>query len=1022
MALKPGNISFSLALVLILIFQEIGLTGQNYSITTYTTKDGLAHNNVRTIAADSTGFLWVGTWDGLSRFDGYEFRNYRHIPGDSASLPFFSVTELVVDGSNNLWIFTDWSEVVAYNREKDNFSLCHYPGSRQDGNTLNICCDKKGDLWIIERTKLVRRDCRTGKFTEYPISDKNGEPALLDYTSLWINADYSDTLWLAGYNTAYSMHLTGNNNELQIDEKYSFSSRFYDADQFDHRLRFSIYRSDQGNIWMFSNIGLFRLDRNRKEFMDHRGNIPQNEFNGNQVFSWSWKNGGMYIFNPETRNTLHIPYELSYQPKAFTRISKNEFWFSSTSSEGTPIGLKHIVFTPDFFRNYLLDKAGKPASSVFALTRDHDNSIWAGIMGQNHIAIFKAESNSRINKYLTQEEYSIAGSVRSMVQTDKGIWVGYLFDYLLFYDYRSQRFSRINSGEKSYRTIITDNKDNLLIGNNRFSIYSPVTGNTEILWTPSSPMMIHKMYIDKKGILWAGMTASNLLRYDMNKKEARVIKVGPERCSIEDIVQDGDGNLWLALLGAGVCRYTPETGKTKYYTTLNGLSSNVTYSLFFDKLGYLWISTNEGISMINISTGQIRIFNKSDGLEISEFNSGARYSDGNEILFGGMGGFVSFYPDSIHAATRPYKKQKILLTGLSVSGESILLPEPLDTSDTIILGRGENNFRIYFSSTDFVNSTKTKYRHKLNGISNKWEESDYRNRDINYSNLKPGFYLLTIEATDANGNWTASKTIRVVITPYFYQTKLFIILIPLLVVGLIAVIIVVYIRQIKQRERQKQDALRQQALRGQMNPHFIFNSLNSINYFISKNDRLSANRYISDFARLIRSILANVNSDYIPFHDEVDFLSDYLKIEHLRFGDKFDYKINPGRYPSDSEPEIVPGLVQPFIENAIWHGIRALEKRKGNIRITFSDYESGKLFCTIEDDGIGRMRSAEKNKSRTNHASRGISLVMERLQIISKIKRIPYEINIADLYNDRPETGTVVTVEIPCRDINKRKI
>ena len=148
---------------------------------------------------------------------------------------------------------------------------------------------------------------------------------------------------------------------------------------------------------------------------------------------------------------------------------------------------------------------------------------------------------------------------------------------------------------------------------------------------------------------------------------------------------------------------------------------------------------------------------------------------------------------------------------------------------------------------------------------------------------------------------------------------------PLFIVFVLAGIIFVYIRQLKQKEKLKQDALKLQSLRGQMNPHFIFNSLNSINYFISNNDKLSANRYIADFSRLIRSILSNLGNDYIPFRSELDSIKDYLNIEHLRFGDKFDFELSVNKSNENSDFELFPGLVQPFIENAIWHGVRALD-------------------------------------------------------------------------------------------------
>jgi LytS/YehU family sensor histidine kinase len=199
-----------------------------------------------------------------------------------------------------------------------------------------------------------------------------------------------------------------------------------------------------------------------------------------------------------------------------------------------------------------------------------------------------------------------------------------------------------------------------------------------------------------------------------------------------------------------------------------------------------------------------------------------------------------------------------------------------------------------------------------------------------------------------------------------------------------------------------------------MNPHFIFNSLNSINYFISKNDALSANRYIADFSKLIRSILYNFGSDSISLEKEIESLEEYLKIEHLRFGDKFNFKINFDADIAAGQFKVSPGLVQPFVENAIWHGVRGLDKRLGNIVVSYKMFNE-KLTCTVEDDGVGR-KNAEVAKSKIDQkVSRGISIVTERLNIINKLQKRNYQLTISDLYPEKQETGTRVVIDIPIK-------
>jgi LytS/YehU family sensor histidine kinase len=230
-------------------------------------------------------------------------------------------------------------------------------------------------------------------------------------------------------------------------------------------------------------------------------------------------------------------------------------------------------------------------------------------------------------------------------------------------------------------------------------------------------------------------------------------------------------------------------------------------------------------------------------------------------------------------------------------------------------------------------------------------------------------------------------------------------------------ILVIYIRQTNLKALQKQDELKLESLRGQMNPHFIFNSLNSINYFISKNDKLSANHYIADFARLIRSILTNLSNDYIPLEKELESIQDYLNLEHLRFGDKFNYSLKFDQIKELQAITVFPGMVQPFIENAIWHGVRGLEYRMGLIRIEFSYKEPSVVQCVVEDDGIGRKQSELYKNQFSGKKSQGIGIVLERLKIINGIRNANLQVKIEDLYPDQNESGTKVTIDIPAQSI-----
>jgi ligand-binding sensor domain-containing protein len=1001
--------------LIITVIISMTLHSQSFNIKTYTTKDGLSHNNVRVIARDSTGFIWIGTWDGLSRFDGHEFKNYYHIPRDSSSLPYFSVSNIKVDRDNNLWILTDFGNVVKYNRASDNFTVLKSIDGVSIEHADNISTDPAGNLLIINQNEIIKWIDRTRESVVIKLKTTDGKPYYISnqFNSVAILKDSS--IWIIG-TSVLEFKRTGKRLYTIKQEYTIIKPSSLKKTEYDYKTWFSFYNSVSNEKWIFSNTGLYKLDKERSVFREYNGDIPFEEFSGTRYFYWGWMNDGLYIYNTGSKKLTHIQKKDSKVPVAMLLAEDNLLWFSSCTASGVPCGLSRLIAISKFFDNNIVSDPDSAAPAIYSVIIDRYKNIWTGIRGYDHIVQFR--SDKRIKNLYQFDRNSMPAStyIRSMIPVADGIWIGYYLKLLQFYDYKTSKFINHFPDAYSTRAILINKDGNILIGTSNLAIYYPGTEKTKILMKMPDLVMIFKLYQSPDGMLWAGMNGSSVLKYNPETRESTIIKLVAEQSNVEDIISGDNGELWFALLGEGVCRYNQVEGTFRFYTTSSGLSNNTTYSLLKDNSGNIWVSTNSGISRINPNTGQIRIFGTTDGLGITEFNSGAKFvADNGKFYFGGMGGYVSFCPDSLELITGSSNNQKLILTNLEVSGEIRHLPVDLNGAGTIIFSKGENNFHLTFSSTDFVNSDKTLYRYKLSGVNRNWVETDSRNRNINYVNLKPGWHNLQIEAVDLNGNWGASKEMIIRVTPYFYQTKLFLISVPLLVVAIIVSLIIFYVWHVRQREKQKQYELMLQSLRGQMNPHFIFNSLNSINYFISNNDRLSANRYIADFSRLIRSILSNMGNKYVLFDNELSSIEDYLRIEHLRFADKFDYEIKTDEISNRSDIEICPGIVQPFIENAIWHGVRALEDRKGFIRIRFTYSENGGIKCIIEDDGIGCLATIKKHENKENHKSRGIDIVKEQLQLSGRLHRTNYKVEINDLYVGRIETGTKVVVDIPVR-------
>jgi hypothetical protein len=336
----------------------------------------------------------------------------------------------------------------------------------------------------------------------------------------------------------------------------------------------------------------------------------------------------------------------------------------------------------------------------------------------------------------------------------------------------------------------------------------------------------------------------------------------------------------------------------------------------------------------------------------------------------------------------------------------------------IILDHDQNYFSFEFASLDFYNPAKNQYAYKLEGFDKDWVHSGARHYD-GYTNIDPGKYTFRVKGTNNDGVWNEQgASVTLIVRPPWWRTwPAYMLLALLIAVGIYAVIQyrITKIRMHHEIAMQKHKAieLEMQALRAQMNPHFIFNSLNSINMFILENDKLQASAYLSKFSRLIRLILQNSREAAIPLQSELEALRLYLELESLRFENKFVYLITVDETIDPTLLKVPPLLIQPYAENAIWHGLMQ-KKEKGHLQIELRQ-ENGALFCKITDDGIGRKKGEEyKSKSASTYKSFGMSITQSRLAMMGKTNLNNGVVEIKDLtYPDGSAAGTEVVIKIP---------
>jgi hypothetical protein len=444
------------------------------------------------------------------------------------------------------------------------------------------------------------------------------------------------------------------------------------------------------------------------------------------------------------------------------------------------------------------------------------------------------------------------------------------------------------------------------------------------------------------------------------------------------------------------------------------LSNNFTYALCADQKNRVWTASLGGIDWFdkdhnifkNVARSPAATYMDSYGSSVETNNGNIFFLAGNKLF--------RIDPD-LYFAQRNHDKQ-LALHELQVNGNDA---DPSDSNNLSQLRYDQNRIAFRFGLMDFIPDNTNRYYYKLEGVDKDWIENPDQSM-ISYNALPPGNFKLHIKATDASGKLVGNEQIiPFTIRAPFWKTTWFRLLAAAMIAGIVYALY--RYQQRKQREKQLQKMLMAESrfmnLRLQMNPHFLFNSLNSIQHLVVTKQHAEAYQYLTLFSHLLRSVLQYAERDFISLDTELEMLKMYLKLEAMRFKDSFQYEIIVDE-TLDQEEVMVPSLlVQPFAENAIWHG---LLKKEGEQRLTISFSGADEcLTCRVTDNGIGREKAAAMKQQQVDIPScesKGIRIVKERLGLLEQRTGKKSYIKITDLYTsngERQPAGTMVEISIP---------
>jgi ligand-binding sensor domain-containing protein len=680
---------------------------------------------------------------------------------------------------------------------------------------------------------------------------------------------------------------------------------------------------------------------------------------------------------------------------------------------GTYSGL--YKYRGNSFLNYSVEE-GLSGNFIFPILRDSRDDLWIGT-NSNGLNRYDGESFEVFRK----EDGLANNSVKSALEDRSGnIWVGTdtgLTKIRVDPISKKVSFTTFTTEHGLVSDLISsiyqdENGKLYFAGTGGITIFDGHRFETFFLDKPYQSRDIWSVVKTKEGQLWIGTYKGGIFTFDGRKFTRENDRIGLHSDVCLAMVEDERGNLWIGTF-EGVFMYDGRSLVT--FDENEGLTSNLIYTLTVDNINKnLWIGTNQGLNKLKLTPfyeSNLKIiehYGKEEGFVGVECNSNGVFNEADgSIWFGTVKGLSHYVPNA-YFPNEEEAKTNILKTKIFYH-DTVLQENP-------ILNYDQNHISFDYVGICLTNPSKVSYKYRLVGYDKAWSPVS-KNQTATYSSLPAGKYTFEVISCNNELKWNKTPTSFsfTIDTPY-WKTWWFSTFGILLFAGTISLIFYIRIRNIRKSNalRLRMDNLKLEALRSQMNPHFIFNSMNAIQHYINGNDKKLANDYLSKFAALMRLILDNSQKESIPVADDLKALELYISLEQLRFEDKFTYSISIDPHIDPGYLEIPPNLIQPFVENAINHGLLN-KKSSGTVTISMQ-MDNNYIHCIVEDDGIGREAAAQLKQSafNTEHKPFGMQITKDRIQILNELEKSELHIVVEDLKGeDGSAKGTRVVLNIP---------
>jgi ligand-binding sensor domain-containing protein len=995
-----------------------------------TERDGLPFRIVRTLHFDRRGALWIGTDLGLALYDAGVLAT---IPFEPDRLPPI-VTDIQEDVAGILWIGTARGlyRLDPRSRQWENWRL-PWVSARdgfQDaitrlciGNDTNIYCGGQGGFF--------RFDPRKQEFDSLTVNGR-----WLSRGGNILRPDSAGAgFWLHSVEHGLA-YWSINKGTLFYKDQNPAGSPVLDG------LRAEVMAFDvNGDMWLTTNgsLGMMRYssgDRTLQEW-DHlpghpaigvEGWTPMNADKQGRLWI-NDKNFLPLIFDPldsTVRRLKNIPGDPnSISGNFMTDLvtdAKGRTWVS-TSGGVSALVEEGFQFTAYTTSHELNDRTDLYVSDI---ARDTNGILWMG----TEMGLLRLDLATGTTSHLDVEVgNSRANAILGVQELNGKIWLG-TRSGLWILDPNTEKFRQFTKYPKeadkmlltTYAWCIRDLKGNLWAGTwgrgvvridpitEECTYFKPDETDPDAL--PSGVLVC--ALATRDGNIWIGHGAKGLARYITaeNRFERIPLPVDPEdpgTAIVYAMKEDPSGRLWLGVKDAGLVRYEPSTGVFKSFAFPHGLRSSAANTIQRDKRGRIWVGTSNQLTCFDPDQERFIAMPVDLGTAFLDFGSASFELSPNDFMFTSINTLVRFDPMAFNVPAAP---DAPTLREMHVYN----VRRPWITGDTLLFTHDEDQLQLRFGTHSMPRSI-TGYSYFLEGNSREWVTTNTGLATFN--NLLPGTYTLRMKVQDSWGTWSEEGHVTFTMVPPWWQTLLARILFGLLLASTIVLVFRMRLNWIRKRERKEEaiartvNELKLQALRAQMDPHFIFNCLNSIDRFILGEEKKKASHYLNRFARLIRLILQQSESTTVPLEREAEMLRYYLELESVRFDTPFQWEVKVDPLLTLEPVELPAMLVQPFVENAIWHGLQH-KQGQGHVEVHFRKIEDG-IECIVEDNGVGRSASEEINKDRSGvHKSMGMRVTTDRIELIKEQHRNTAKVNVYDLADKegRP-LGTRVVIQVP---------